>query len=335
MIVREDVALAPYTSLWVGGPARFFVEVVDTQELREAALFARKQNLPLRVLGAGTNIVVPDAGIEAVVVTLTNTAFALETSSRGSPILIADSGAPWNALVDMATESALWGIENLAGIPGSAGGALVQNIGAYGAELADVFAEAEVYDLTTDVERRMGREEVALGYRTSLFKRRPELIITRIVLELSREAVPMLTYPDLVRARETGVPLATPRDIAVAVRTIRAGKFPQGGRSAGSFFKNPLVEKAIAIALQDRYPGLPAYPSGRAMKLSLAWLLDHVLGLAGYSRGPVRLFEKQPLVIVASAGARAADIEALADEVEERVHDTFGITLEREVELFC
>jgi len=271
-------------------------------------------------------------------VKLTGDAYRFETSGDGSLRLIAEGGASWDALVDAAAARGLWGIENLAGIPGSAGGALVQNIGAYGSELSSVFRYAEVLDTATGAKKRVGPEEAMFGYRTSVFKRRPELVIMRIALALGEEANPILAYPDLAHAQEAHIPLGTPREIAEAVRVIRSRKFPSGGedgRSAGSFFKNPAVAPAVAARLAERYPGLPAYSlEDGTVKLSLAWLLDHVLGLAGLARGPVRLFERQPLVIVASLGARAEDVEALAHEVEKRVLGALGLVIEREVESF-
>ena len=338
MTIREHITLAPFTSLGVGGPVRYLIETEGPEELREARIFVHERGLPLRVLGAGTNVLVGDAGIEAVVVKLVGSACALTVDGEGAPLLVADAATPWDTLVDTAAAQGLWGIENLAGIPGSAAGALVQNIGAYGVELAGTFSYAETFDLTSGVEGRIESEGAALSYRTSLFKSRPDLIITNIALTLSREAQPRLTYPDLVRAREAGAPLTTPREIAAAVRAIRQEKFPREteGGSAGSFFKNPVITAKKAQELRVRYPELPLYPLLEGtVKVPLAWLLDHVLGLAGYRYGLVRLFERQPLVIVTSKGARAADVEALAREVEQRVQDTFGISIEREVESFC
>ncbi|MBU6321405.1 UDP-N-acetylmuramate dehydrogenase [Patescibacteria group bacterium] len=334
MTPAERVPLAPLTSFGVGGAARFFAEARSVEELAELADFARAHALPLRLLASGTNILVPDAGVEALVVRVVMDAVAFEEGSEGRTLVVAEAGARWDALVDAAAARGLWGLENLAGIPGSAGGALVQNIGAYGAEFARVFAYADVVDLASGEERRVLPAEAALGYRTSRFKSRRDLAIVRVAMSLAAEGVPDLAYADLARAKEAGVSLATPVEVARAVRAIRAEKFPATG-CAGSFFQNPIVRAEKLAELRARYPELPAYPVGGGAKIPLAWLLDHALHLKGYAEGPVRLFERQPLVVVASEGARAADVEALAREIEARVADAFGIALTREVETFA
>ncbi|MDP2593826.1 MAG: FAD-binding protein [bacterium] len=362
MTVREDVVLAPYTSLSIGGPARFLIEAACEQDVREVALFAVSKHLPLVPLGGGTNILVPDVGIDAVVLTLCAddiifepdeaSAKSGEPQDDGTVLLIASAGASWDALVKAAGERELWGIENLAGIPGRAAGALVQNIGAYGAELADVFAWADVLDLRSGERLRLIAPEAQLGYRSSRFKRERHLLIMRVALRLARAGVPRLAYADLARAQGAGASLTTPGDIGTAVRSIRADKFPKWGEgylegtahpsrkategTAGSFFKNPVISEEHARAVRERFPSTPQFPQedGR-VKIALAWLLDHALALKGFSVGRARLYEKQPLVIVASEGATAGEVDALAREVAERVHEATSIVIEREVETFC
>lgn len=339
--VSTNVPLAPLTTLGVGGAARFFIEAHAEDDIREAAALARQKNLPLFALGAGSNILVPDVGIEGVVLkmSLRN----IEVEEDGNDILlIAGAGVLWEDIVDAAVAHSVFGIENLAGIPGSVGGAAVQNIGAYGAELADTFEYADSIDSTTGMKRRIVRADAAFAYRTSTFKKNRAHIITRVALRLTKRAVPNIAYADLERARAEGTPLSTPLEIARAVRSIRALKFPQnrGEGTAGSFFKNPVVDGETLARLRVQYPGMPVYPvsagggSASGGKVSLAWLLDHALSLKGFSRGAARLYEKQPLIIVARAGARARDVDTLADLVEERVFAATGIRIEREVETF-
>ncbi|MDO8407902.1 MAG: UDP-N-acetylmuramate dehydrogenase [bacterium] len=343
MTVREDVILAPYTSLSVGGPARFFIEAACERDVREAALFAVSKHLPLVSLGGGTNILVPDEGVDAVVLALRAEDFVFEPPDDRTVLLIASAGASWDTLVRAAGERELWGIENLAGIPGRAAGALVQNIGAYGAELSSAFVYADVFDVTTGIVHRIEHKDAHLSYRSSIFRGSRRLVILRIALSLSSSGAPQVAYADLVRAREEGAALSSPGDIAQAVRAIRATKFPivGEGRTAGSFFKNPTVDGATLARLTARYPDMPVYPPMSALggpaagaKLSLAWLLDRALGLKGYTEGNVRLFERQPIVLVASMGASAADIDAFACSIERRVREELGITIEREVEIF-
>lgn len=336
MDAQTSVPLARLTTFHIGGPATALIHA-DTQEDISTALdYARESGLPLYVLGAGSNLLVPDEGIHGVVLHMRMSDMAMVDDGE-QMLIIAGAGAMWEDIVDAACASDLYGIENLAGIPGTLGGAVVQNIGAYGAELAPVFAYAEVMDNATGKESRITREEALFAYRSSLFKTHPELIIVRVALVLAKHAPLQTAYADLVRAREAGTSLTTPKEVAHAVRGIRARKFPtpaEGG-TAGSFFKNPVLTEEVAAALAERYPGLPTFPQGEGrVKVPLAWILDHALALKGYAKGPVRLYEKQPLVIVAQTGARAEDVDALAREIHARVFDATSIIIEREVETF-
>lgn len=334
-MISRNVLLAPLTTFHIGGPARFFIEARTEEDIREAIEYAREHNLPLYPLGAGSNILVPDAGVAGVVVKLAMRDIVFENNNE--TLLIAGAGALWEDVVDAAGARRLFGIENLAGIPGTTGGAAVQNIGAYGAELTDVFEYADVINSVTGVSSRVSHAEADFGYRTSFFKKNHENIITRVALRLTKRAVPNSTYPDLLRARERGALLTTPEEIARTVRGIRALKFPQGPLegTAGSFFKNPVLSREVAESLTKRFPGVPAFPQkDGAVKISLAWLLDHTLSLKGFSRGNARLYEKHPLVIVTRAETLSAEVDALAREIEERVCTATGIKIEREVETF-
>lgn len=331
MRIQEDEPLASHSTFRLGGAAVAYCEASSIEEVHAARKESFARGLPLLPLGGGSNILVPDAGVRALVVRFVGE--TMSTDKEG--LLLADAGASWDAVVSFAAEHGLWGIENLAGIPGTAGGAAVQNIGAYGAELSQVFAYVEAVNIETGVLERIEKENARFGYRDSVFKKRPELFITRVALILNKKGIPNLSYAD-VAAAVTAAPLDTPGRIGDAVRSIRRRKFPEGGlRTAGSFFRNPEVSSAKARELQEKFPMLPTFPQpDDSVRISLAWLLDNGLGLRGYTRGRVRLFEKQPLVLVAEDGATAREVDELADEVAERVHTTFGVTLLREVETF-
>ncbi len=336
MKCEEQVPLASFTTLGVGGKARFFVEAHSEKDIEEAVAYARAQGLPLYPLGGGSNVLVPDEGVDGVVVKVAMRDMVC-TEENGELVLVAGAGAQWEDVVDTVVARGLFGIENLAGIPGTIGGAAVQNIGAYGAEFASVFAYADTIDCASGLSRRISLAEAAFGYRTSFFKKNRTHIVTRVALRFPTRGTPNIGYPDLLRAQAEGVPLSAPGEIASAVRAIRARKFPHGsvGGTAGSFFKNPVVSRELADTLTERFPGIPAFPQEEGMvKISLAWLLDHVLSLKGFAQGKARLYEKHPLVIVARAGAGAAEIDALAREVAERVRAATGMVIEREVETF-
>ena len=336
MSPREGVPLAPFTTFHIGGRARVFIEATTEEEVRAACGEATRRALPLYPLGAGSNVLVKDEGVEGVVLKVALRDCAL-TDDSGDTLLVAGAGLLWDEVVRRASAQGVFGIENLAGIPGTVGGAAVQNIGAYGAEFSTVFEYADTIKSATGEYARITRADAAFGYRTSFFKTHRTHVITRVALRLAKSAKPNIAYADLARAQAAGTPLTTPQEIARAIRAIRAGKFPQGADegSAGSFFKNPVIPREQATALAAQYPGLPVFPHENGMaKVSLAWLLDHALSLKGFSLGPVRLYEKQPLVITARAGGRAQDVDALAREVEARVLRATGIAIEREVETF-
>ena len=336
MKLQERIPLAPLTTLHIGGPARFFVEAHTDEEIKEAINFAREHSLQLFILGAGSNIFVPDAGVDGVVLKIAMQSIAFQEEDDGT-LLTADAGALWGKIVDAASERELFGIENLTGIPGTAGGATVQNIGAYGAELSTVFEYADIIDSATGEQRRVDKSNALFGYRTSFFKTHRTNIIMRVALRLSKRGTPDLSYPDLAQKIASGVPLTTPTEISSAIRAIRAEKFPytHDEGTAGSFFKNPIISHELADSLAARFAGLPLFPQeNNTVKISLAWLLDHALSLKGYAKGFIRLYEKQPLVIVATVGATAEEIDAFANEIQEKVRTATGIIIEREVETF-
>lgn len=333
MNVQTSVTLAPFTTFHIGGPARVYCPASTIGEVNEAIAYARDNALPLFVLGNGSNILVPDAGFDGVVLHMLLDDMNMEDKGEYME-LCAGAGAIWEDIVDAACMRALHGIENLAGIPGTLGGAVVQNIGAYGAELAPAFAYAEAIRSDTGETMRITNAEATFGYRSSIFRKHPELVITRVALSLPKNAELRTNYVDLAEAAASGT-LTNPTDVARAVRAIRAAKFPsrKDEGTAGSFFKNPILTQTHAAFLAEKFPGLPTFPQGDGtVKVPLAWILDHVVSLKGYARGPVRLYEKQPLVIVAQAGARASDVDALAHEIAENVREATGIIIEREVE---
>lgn len=332
MILRERVPLSTLTTLRVGGEARYVADVANESEVREALRFAREHALPWYVLGSGSNMLASDAGYSGLIIRMLLPRLAF-TEEADHVLVVAEAGVPWDALVTEACVRGLWGLENLAGIPGTCGAAPVQNIGAYGSELADTLVYVEVLDPETEEVSRLSKEECMLGYRDSRFKREQSLIIVRVALSLRQEGGARLGYKDLAKAESEGVALSTPLEVATAVRAIRAQKFPDLTKegTAGSFFKNPTLSKEAFETLQARYPELPGYEGPGGVKISLAWILDRVLSLKGMAVRGARLFEAQPLVIAMTAGARAEDVEELANTVAARVQVETKIVIEREV----
>ncbi len=334
MIIRESVPLSELTTFKIGGVARYVISCMNDDDVREALHFAKDHMLPWYVFGGGSNILASDTGYEGVVIMLTASS-CLFTEEGSGVLCVADAGMSWDTFVQTVTEKELWGVENLAGIPGTVGAAPVQNIGAYGIELQETLAWVDAITPATGALVRIQNAECGFGYRDSRFKHET-LIIVRVALTLSKTPAPKLSYKDLAAQVAVGVPLSTPVEIAETVRSIRSKKFPDLAvlGTAGSFFKNPLISKEAFAVLKEQYPDMPAFPSGDKIKVPLAWILDHVLSLKGFGHGSVRLFEAQPLVIVAEAGACARDVEVVAQEVATQVFTATGITLEWEVRKF-
>lgn len=335
MILREHVPLSSLTTLRVGGSVRFVAVCETREDVQEALAFARARLLPWSVLGEGSNVLASDEGYEGVILSMRIPGIAL-AAQDGAVLLTAGAGVSWDALVREAAAQGLWGLENLAGIPGTVGASPVQNIGAYGMEVKDTLHEVHAIDATTGEERVFPREACGFGYRESRFKREPDLVIVAVSFVLRKGGEPQVGYKDLALAAAEGIDLSTPESIGNAVRTIRARKFPDLALvgTAGSFFKNPTIPAADFDRLKEEYTDLPGFPNEHGVKIPLAFVLDHMLNLKGYAEGNIALFEKQPLVLVANGGASANEIEAFADGVARRVHDATGIRIEREVRSF-
>lgn len=340
MEVQENIPLAQYTTFQIGGPARYFARASSVEDVREALAFAKERDLKFFVLGGGSNVLFDDAGFDGLVIKV-----ELSGVERQGDVFIAGAGESWDALAARAASEGLWGIENLSGIPGTVGGALVQNIGAYGAALSQTFRWAEALDTMRGEVKKIDRQEYASGYRESVFKHSPgRYVVLRAALALSPTPVPNLSYTDLAArfapSAAEGVASATPglADIRSAVLEIRAGKFPDLALegTAGSFFKNPVLPKARAQELAARYPGMPVFalPESQGIKVPLSWLLDYrhgVIDMRSVRAGGARMYEKQFLVLVAHRGGSSADVKKLAALVQEKVHATVGIEIEPEV----
>jgi UDP-N-acetylmuramate dehydrogenase len=335
MTIRENVPLSALTTLRVGGAASFVAECATEADVAEALTFAQERELPWRVLGGGSNVLAADEGFPGVVLLMQIPGISAIEEAAGVRVT-AGAGVSWDALVDAVASKGLWGLENLAGIPGTVGAAPVQNIGAYGSEVKDTIIEVRTLDTSTGTIETIPNAACAFAYRDSRFKRDPSHIILSVSFLFSPHAGPKLSYADLARAQSEGADVSTPEAVGKAVRAIRARKFPDLSitGTAGSFFKNPVIPKDAYAALVSAHPGLPGYESADGVKIPLAFILDRVLSLRGYKEGNVALFEQQPLVLVAHDDATSREIDAFAHAIEMRVHDATSISIEREVRMF-
>lgn len=338
--IQENVPLAPYTTLRIGGAARYFARITNEAELVEAIAFARERSLPLFVLGGGSNLLVGDSGFDGIVLHIAIDG-ALDITIRGDVIFYAvPAGVEWDTFVLSACRQELSGVECLAGIPGSVGGTPVQNVGAYGQEVADTIDYVRALDLETDTFLDLPRANCGFAYRRSIFNStaRERYIVTGVGFRFDPSTKPCLTYADLTR--HFGNTQPAPIEIYHAVREIRRSKgmlIVEGdpdSRSAGSFFKNPIVspESVAYVAsvanVAEKIPQWPA-PDGQ-VKLSAAWLLDHAGFVKGYSMGEAGISSRHTLAIINRGNATSADIFALRDVIQAKVKSLFNIRLEQE-----
>ncbi len=331
--------LSDLTSLRLGGVASEFFTVAEREDLLSATKFIKERKLTWRVLGGGTNVLVADAGFPGMVLHMSLQ--GIDSQEKGDKIILtAAAGENLDDLVAYTVEQGWGGMESLSSIPGTVGATPVQNVGAYGVEVADLIVEVEVWDFANEVFRILTNADCQFAYRDSVFKH-PEgsdLVVTAVTFALDAQPHINLQYQDLQRyfANQPDDQELTLVDVRRAVQEIRRGKFPPlDGEvgTAGSFFKNPLISPKVAANLVEKYPGLPVYPDSATgqCKISLAYLLDKVLGLKGYREGQVALYEQQPLILVTYPGATTTEVESFAKSITAKVAAATGVVIEREV----
>ena len=342
MLILQNVPLAPLTTLYVGGPARYFIEAKTATEVRDAVDFARSQELPLFVLGGGSNLVVADAGFPGLVLKIALSGIN-HRHERPYAVFEVAAGEDWDRFVAMAVGHNCAGVECLSGIPGSVGGTPVQNVGAYGQEVADSIEAVQVFDLKQGEERELDKDDCRFRYRTSIFNttERGRYIILRVDYALKHGGESRIEYADLKKyfaGWSTAPTLAETRDAVRQIRSRKAMLITPGDedcRSAGSFFKNPVLSAAEHEDLSRRAAiknlQIPSYPALDAQrKVSAAWLVEHSGFSKGYTSGRVGISRKHALAIVNRGDATAAEVVALKEQIQHRVEEIWGIHLEPE-----
>ncbi|MBS9402120.1 UDP-N-acetylmuramate dehydrogenase [Halomonas sp. TRM85114] len=331
--LHHDHDLSRANTLGLPSVAERFTAPRHVEALGETLRMARTHAWPLTILGGGSNLILPER-LSGLVLQPAMNDWWLEEAQGDAVRVHVDAGVVWHELVMALATRGLWGTENLALIPGHCGAGPIQNIGAYGVELAEVLESVHVVHLDDGHETVIAAADCGFGYRDSVFKRTlgGQVIITRLVLRLSCKPKPRLGYADLVsRVGQNPTPLA----VAEAVCAMRQEKLPDPAvlGNAGSFFKNPLVDAQTAGSLRADNPDVPHFPQpdGR-VKLAAGWLIDRC-GLKGWRRGHFAVHDRQALVLVHLGGGSAAELLAFADAVAARVADRFGVVLEREPRL--
>ncbi len=346
MTIQENVPLAPLTTLRVGGAARYFAELKREDDVREAAQFANARELPLFVLGGGSNLVVSDSGWPGLVLRIAIGGITAPnaTDAAGNAVLFSvGAGVNWDDFVAQAVVQNCAGIECLSGIPGSVGGTPVQNVGAYGQEVSDTIESVRALDLKQDRFVLLPKPTCGFRYRTSIFNstERGRYIILRVNYRLKRGGAPSLKYSDLQEhfaEKKTTPSLVEVRGAVRAIRRSKGMLIVPGDddcRSAGSFFKNPVLSEAQFNELAARAAAkgleIPRYPVlDLQHKVSAAWLVEHSGFSKGYGTGAAGISTKHALALINRGHAKASDIIGLKDEIQRGVQAAWGIQLEPE-----
>lgn len=333
MFFAEHFPLDRYNTFGVAARARFFAQVASEAELVALLTTVTARRWPVLPLGGGSNLVLAEQ-VPALVLQPRLRCITVMAEQGDSVWVRAGAGEPWHGFVRHCLNRGWNGLENLSLIPGTVGAAPIQNIGAYGVELVDVFDHLEAIDIATGRLHRFDRAACRFAYRDSLFKQEAagRYVITAVVFRLHRARIINTSYGDIARELELmGCARPTPQAVSNAVIRIRTRKLPDPARigNAGSFFKNPVVSVAQAEALRAQSPSLVAYPQAGGVKLAAGWLIDQA-GWKGRREGAVGCYDKQALVLVNYGGASGADILGFAAQIQQSVLARFGVELEME-----
>ncbi len=342
MQMKEKQPLAPFTTFGIGGPARWFAEATSEEEIAAACAWARERGVALFVLGGGSNVLVADEGFSGLVLHV-----GLKGMERDGEAFCVAAGENWDEFVERAVEAGCAGIECLAGIPGTVGGTPVQNVGAYGQEVAPVIERVRVFDLAERAFVEFTAAECGFAYRRSRFNTadRGRYIVARVDYRLRENGSPLIAYQDLMARFANAAKTPSVAEVAAAVREIRKSKgmlLVEGdpdSRSAGSFFKNPSVTQEVAERVRQiaASSGVSArvFPAGEGrVKIPAAWLIEQAGFAKGYRMGAAGISSRHTLALVnfgdGRGGATAKEILALAERISDAVEAKFGIRMEME-----
>ena len=335
--IRENKPLAPLTTLGVGGAARIFAEVSSDDEVIEAFEYAATRDLPVFVLGGGSNILVSDQGFDGLVIRISNKGILSENLNAPRPIITVSAGENWDKFVAYCVENDLAGVECLSGIPGSVGGTPVQNVGAYGQEVSETIVSVHSYDRNAGRFVDLVNRDCCFAYRTSIFNttERDRYVVLGVVFQLRRGGEPRIEYKDLRERFEGKCPtLAGTREAVLDIRRSKSMVIDENdpnSQSAGSFFKNPVIEEPAYRVLKGKFPDIPCFPAdpGR-VKVPAAWLIERAGFNKGFVLGNAGLSTNHTLAIINRGHASAEEIVALKSMIQHKIRQTFGIELQPE-----
>jgi UDP-N-acetylmuramate dehydrogenase len=335
MDIHANIPLKNYTTMRLGGNARFMTEVRTPEEVASVCRHAKEQNLPLFILGGGSNLIVRDEGFDGIVVRNKIPGFDVVKDEAGQVTIKVGAGENWDEVVKRAVDMNLTGIEALSAIPGTAGAAPVQNVGAYGQEIADTLISLDAYDTQADRFVSLENADCGFSYRHSIFRgdAAGQYIILSITLRLYKSAPAPPFYAAVQDYFDThNITIYTPQIVRDAVVAIRAEKLPDPSitPNTGSFFKNAIIEDWQLADLKKEYPDIPTYdmPDGR-FKVPTGWLIQQT-GLKGKTLHGMRVHDKNALVLINESATSYADLAAARDEIIGAVRDKFRITIQQE-----
>ncbi|AMQ86423.1 UDP-N-acetylmuramate dehydrogenase [Pseudomonas glycinae] len=331
--IQPQVSLKPFNTFGVDVRAQLFAEAHSDADVREALAYAAAHDVPLLVIGGGSNLLLT-ADIPALVLRMASRGIRVINDDGNRVVIEAEAGEPWHPFVQHTLAQGFSGLENLSLIPGTVGAAPMQNIGAYGVEIKDVFAGLTALDRQTGELRDFSLEECRFAYRDSVFKQQPgRWLILRVRFALNRIAHLHLEYgPVRQRLTEQGIEQPTPTDVSRAICSIRSEKLPDPAvlGNAGSFFKNPLVSAAVVAQIKAQHPDLVAYaqPDGQ-MKLAAGWLIERA-GWKGFREADAGVHKLQALVLVNYGAATGLQLLDLAQRIQKDIAERFNVELEME-----
>ncbi|MBD3615525.1 MAG: UDP-N-acetylmuramate dehydrogenase [Gracilimonas sp.] len=334
--IQENFNLAEYNTMGLTAKARYFISISSVQQLQTLLADSQFQSLSKFMLGGGSNILFID-DYDGLIIHMDIKGIEIEREYKDCVLLKIGAGENWHELVIYCIEKGWGGIENLSLIPGSVGAAPIQNIGAYGVELEEVFDSLEAVNIETGEIQSFNKEECKFGYRDSVFKNelKGAYVITSVKLRLHKNPKINTSYKALSDALERkGISDPTVKDVSDAVIEIRRSKLPDPAEigNTGSFFKNPVISKKQFNQLKIEYPEIPHYPAGEKVKIPAAWLIDQC-GWKGRRFGDAGVHKMQALVIVNYGKATGGEIWALAERIQHSVKEKFGVDLTPEVNI--
>lgn len=327
----ENVPLAPLTTLGIGGPARFFINAKSEEDVFAGLEHSRVNALPVFILGGGSNILVSDEGFDGLVIQV-----GLKGVEANDNIVTAASGEDWDGFVEHCVANDLAGVECLSGIPGFVGGTPVQNVGAYGQEVSETIIAVRCFDRENSRIVTLKNDQCGFTYRTSIFNttERDRYVVLSVTYQLVSGGRPKLAYRDLIeRFGDTAQTLDEVRDAVINIRKEKSmviDASDPNSRSAGSFFKNPIVDTEKLDAITGQMGKVPFFEFGDKFKVPAAWLIEKAGFCKGYEYANVGLSAHHVLAIINRGGGTAREVLELKDTIQNKVNDLFGIVLSPE-----